>query len=360
MSAGKRSSKQFLIAFVALAVMLLPSADMAAASHPEGGHGSGLFVRLELPWTTLMAGEIVTYHYILENASSKPVPVAFPYAKYGFGWLEGGQPFLETVPRFDTRDLLDVRRAQWPPKTVVGEDMEAWGELPPGQRVIWNQSRIQGSSYGVYGRENLEAIQAHWLVGPERWISSEPVSVKVVNVPGSLRKEVFEAKWSSYGYGKDLCQGLAYTVPIENRLFLFFRSRRVTEVEPDDEFAHTVDKHGTNLEITIKNNKGSRKVYYHLRQGLVGDTPWQIGPVSLFFPKPEPIPPVELEALRKKIPERDSPAVDDRRADRKQSPNSRPIKANENEQNKGKKVWIWLALLLFIGIVIFIVIRKVK
>lgn len=333
----ERSGKQFLTALV---IMLLYSADIAAAPHPEGGDGSGLIVRLELPWTTLMAGEKIQYHYILENVSDKSVPVAFPYADRGFGWLKGGQPFLEPIPRLFTPEL-DVRIAQWPPKTEIGEGIEAWGDLSPGQRIILNQNRLPSSSYGVSCTQYLKAMRAHWLVGPGRWISSELVSLKVLNAPRSTRKDVFEAKWSSYGYDKDLRKGYGYTALIEGKLFLFFNTTRMAEVEPDAEFTHAVDKYGTNLEVTIKNSKASRKLYYHLRHGLVGDTPWPIGPVKLFYPTPEPIPPAEIKVLRKQIQEQDRPAVIDRGADGKQR-----SKPNKGEQDGTYQTWFGIALFL--------------
>ena len=73
----------------------------------------------------------------------------------------------------------------------------------------------------------------------------------------------------------------------------------MAELGLGDAFEHEIDKDGTNMEVTIRNSTGSRKLYFHLRHGLVGATPWPIGPVSLFYPKPEPIPAGELAALRK-------------------------------------------------------------
>ena len=83
--------------------------------------------------------------------------------------------------------------------------------------------------------------------------------------------------------------------------FLFWDKTRVTKVNEQDQYEHRIDEHGTNLEITIKGDGGVRKKYLQLRHGLVGDQPWPIGPVSLFYPKPEPIPPGELVELRKKL-----------------------------------------------------------
>jgi len=55
------------------------------------------------------------------------------------------------------------------------------------------------------------------------------------------------------------------------------------------------------MEVTISGPSGVRKVYVHLRHRCVRDTPWPIGPVSLFAPEPEPIPQAELAALRAEI-----------------------------------------------------------
>jgi len=186
----------------------------------------------------------------------------------------------------------------------VDEPVEAWGELPPGQRITWNQNQIRPDHYGIGTQESLVAIQAHWLVGPKRWISSKPVAVKVVVVPLSEWNVIFEDRWATEYNGWQ--SGTGYTVSIDGRLFLFFGSlmSRIAEVSPYDEFERRFDKDKTNMEITIKNPKGSRKLYYHLRQGLVRDKPWPVGPVSVLCPKPEPIPTEELNALRLKIKEK--------------------------------------------------------
>ncbi len=145
----------------------------------------------------------------------------------------------------------------------------------------------------------LEAVQAHWVVGESRWISSKPVPIKVLNIARSEWSKVFDAQWSSYGLAKDSCSVTAYTIPIAGSLFLFLNDVRVTEVGQQDRFEHEIDKEGTNMEITIRNAAGSRKLYYHLRHGLTRDKPWPIGPVSLFHPKPESIPAGELAILRR-------------------------------------------------------------
>ena len=335
-----------------------------AGSHPEGGDGSGVFVRLEFPWATVSTAERIQYQYILENASDKPIPVAIPSVKHGFGLPAGGQPFLEVRTRSSGRKLpeLAVQKAQWPPIGRFGNSMEAWGELPPGQRITWNQNRLWADHFGLHAYEPLETVQAHWLVGPNRWISSEWVPVRTLTVPRSEITNVFEARWSSYGFGKDSCQATAYTMPVEDRLFLYFERVRVTEVAPGDEFEHQIDRDGTNMGITIKNAAGSRKVYFHLRHGLTRDTPWPIGPVKLFYPKPEPIPPAELKALRKRMVDLGDASSGTQPVVESPEPEtpSRAVESAEAPPRTGSNRWLWLVVgvVVLLGAAMFMVRRK--
>jgi hypothetical protein len=309
-------------------------------------------------------GEQIQYQYILENLSDKAVPIAIPDDGTGdkvhFGWPAGGQPFLEPkwqmgVPQYPFCPLpagpLAVQKAQWPPLDGFGEGMRAWLELPAGHRIVWNQDRLPGLYFGVGSGTALGGIQAHWLVGPNRWISSPVVPVKVVDVPMSGWKNVFNAQWSSYGYGKDMCSAAAYVIPLEGSSFLFMGNFRVTEVMPDDRFEHQIDKEGTNMGITIIGPTGRRKVYYHLRHGLTLDTPWPIGPVSLFYPKPEPIPPAELDALRNVSTE---PGFS-------RSASSSACMASSGPSGE-KRIWLWIAVsfvsFMLLGSVIAIRVRR--
>lgn len=294
-----------------LIALIFLHAPMATGEegHPKGGDGRGLFLRLELPWTTLLAGEKLQYKFILENASDKSVPIAIPWVKYGLGFQTGAQPFLngkfKNGPRiqvFDENPIPKVEDAAWPPRnSEVEEPVEAWGVLPAGQRITWNQNHIRPGHYGIGTNPSLEALQAHWLVGPKRWISSKPVAVRIVAVSPSQRKMVFHDEWATQYSGLRSVTG--YTVPIEGRFFLFYGyfMSRVDEVSPSDEFERRIDQEKTNIEISIKSSKGVRKLYYHLMQGTVRDTPWPIGPFSALAPQPEQIPAGELSALRLKL-----------------------------------------------------------
>lgn len=300
----------------------------------------GIEVRLEMPWTTLMLGERIPYEFILSNATDKPIPVAIPLKKYEFGWPLGGQPYLD--PEWKSgyeKPPLEFRTAKWPPQGLdegMGHPgIEAWGTLEPGYRLVWNQSRLAGDYFGALAYAGLQSLTARWLAGPQTWISSETVPLKIVSVPMSQRREVFSGQWSSYGYGKDSRNGTAFVAPIEDRLFLFWVRSRITEVSPDDQFEHQIDEDGTNLEITIRGKAGTRKVYYHLRHGLTRDTPWPIGPVKLFYPKPEPIPPAELDALRKtSFQSEDSSTAD---ANPRESANGE-VSKNNRPSNTGNDV----------------------
>jgi hypothetical protein len=265
--------------------------------------GNGLFVRLELPWTTLLAFESIQFRYILENASEKPLPVAFPSKEYGIRWPCGGQPYLEGTPKQDHNADLDFQKAKWPPAGMEGEGIATWGELLPGHRISWNSHQIPPSFYGIYINEFLTAIRARWLIGPNRWISSEPFPIKVVNIPKSERKEVFKAQWkNNYRQQVSTSEGTAFTVLIEGRRFLFFGQtlNRITEVASGDEFEHRIDEHNVNMKITIKSATGSRVLFFDLRNGFTRETPWPINPVILNYPLPEPILPAELARMRAK------------------------------------------------------------
>lgn len=350
--------------YITAFLWVLAVVDIDASSHPEGGDGSGLSIKLEVPWNTFKIGEKFVFRYTLNNASDKPVPIAIPVAKIGLGSLTGGQPFLEafrTGGRKAENPDYDIHKAVWPPRTNVDEEPQTWTWLQPGQKLTWNQNQIWPGYYGVGCYQSFEGFQAHWLVGPNRWISSEPVPIKIVSVPMTEWTEAFKVNWSSYGYGKDSHAATVYRIPIEGKMYLFFDGPfRVTEVGPDDQFEHQIDKDGTNLEITIKNAKGSRRVYFHLRQGLTRDTPWPIGPVELFDPKPEPIPPAELEALRKvAFP---SLTTADKRPDKKSGLEMTPTNGNLRVTGNAKRNWLWLVVGFAVigGALIIVILRKFR
>ena len=285
---------------------VLASGALASSGHPEGGDGRGLSIKLEVPWTTLNVGEKLVFRYTLQNASDRPVPVAIPVEKYGLGAITGGQAFFEAF-RTGGRKLddqeYDVRTAPWPPRTAPeDEEPQAWTWLPPGHQLTWNQNQLWAGHYGVGCYQSFEGFRGHWLSGPSQWVSSNQIKVEIVSVPQSEWTELFKVQWISNGYRGGPRERIFYRIPISGRMYLFSGAgTRITEVDPADQFEYSVDQDGTNLEITIKGATGSRKVYFHLAQGYTRDTPWPVGPSSIFAPKPEPIPPAELKALRQKL-----------------------------------------------------------
>lgn len=330
---------------------VLASGALGASGHPEGGDGRGLSIKLEVPWTTFMIGEKLVFRYTLQNASDKPVPVAIPVEKYGLGSITGGQAFLEafrTGGRMAENPAYDVHTAPWPPRTAPeDEEPQVWTLLPPGSQLTWNQNQLWAGHYGVGCYQSFEGFRGHWLAGPEQWISSDPVKVEIVSVPQSEWTELFKVQWVSTGYRGGLRERVFYRVPIKGRMYLFSSAQtRITEVEPDDQFEHSIDKDGTNLEITIKSAAGSRKVYFHLAQGYTRDTPWPIGPVSLFDPKPEPIPPAELESLRKSMAAAAKPG------EGRGLPAAGAGAKDDLGIEPSRFKWIWLLGALLIGIVL--------
>jgi hypothetical protein len=131
-------------------------------------------------------------------------------------------------------------------------------------------------------------------------------------------------------------------------------------VRPEDRFEHEIDKDGTNMEITITGPAGTRKVYHHLRHGITRDTPWPIGPVSLFAPKPEPIPLAELAELRKAAAEKTEPVGTKMRdPDGSSGAGSSPENMPPDDSNQPKQWWPWFGagLVLVVGLAIGMVIR---
>lgn len=290
-----------------ITLLFLHGTIFGDSASPKDIDRKGLFVRLEVPWTTLMAGESIRFHYILENASDGPTPVAYPTAKGGILWPMGGQPYIEAIPLLDHNAELNFHKAPWPPPGEAGSGIESWGELAPGHRVMWNDHQLYLPHFGVYTTEYLKAIKAHWQVGPQRWVSSDPISLKVINIPSSKRTSVFAVRWRTSPLQQENDRhDSAFKVPIDGHLFLFVGDgvpTRIAEIAEADTFESKVDNTSTNLEITILSGARKRKVFFNLRSRLVRDAPWPSGlPIKGYCP-PEPIPPEELKVLRAKAAE---------------------------------------------------------
>jgi hypothetical protein len=336
-----------LIGFLSLFCLCLATANQI--THPEnGGDGTGLRVRLEVSWTIGMFGEKFPYQYILENVSDRPIPMAIPNAKYGLALPWGGQAFLE--PDILVHEpMFSVHNAVWPPMSDNLAPPEAWAELKPGERITWNRNRLPTSLFSSHPPSSL---QAHWLLNEGHWISSKVINFKMYDVYNQ-REHVFTAEWSSSGEGKDTRKNEAYIVQILDKSFLYWTKNRVAMVQKDDEFEHQVDEHGTNLEITIKGQGSVQKKYVHLRHGLVGDEPWPIGPVTIFAPKPEPIPPDELAAIRAEMglnPDGSTPTDGMIKHSESNDSNtnsvSKDVTGEETIQQTiaDKRIWPWIAL----------------
>jgi len=287
-----------------LTLLFLHGTICGDAVTPKDIDKKGLFVRLEVPWTTLMAGESIRFHYILENASDGPTPVAYPTAKRGILWPMGGQPYIEAIPLLDHNAEISFHKATWPPPGEAGSGIESWGELASGHRIVWNDHQLYLPHFGVYTTEYLKAIKAHWQVGAQRWVSSDLISLKVINIPKSKRTSVFAVRWRTSPLQQENNQhDSAFKVPIDGRLFLFFGEgvpTRLAEVTETDTFESKVDETSTNMEITIFSGARKRQLFYHLRSRLVRDTPWPTGLPIEGYCSPEPIPPMHLKVLRAK------------------------------------------------------------
>ena len=200
----------------------------ATKGHPAAGSGNDIIVRLELPWSVLLGGESLSYNYIIENHSSTPIPIAIPYRKYGLGTPVGGQAFLEgfynpepswrSLPGNEDQPWLRVQSAEWPPMGMEGQPMENWTELAPGQRLVWDHDRIQPGYYRLSADDGLVGIQAHWLVGPGKWISSKALPTRVVQVRESEWVEMFSAQWSIFDSALDKRKTKIWKIPIEKRV----------------------------------------------------------------------------------------------------------------------------------------------
>lgn len=274
---------------------------------PPEGDGKGIVVRIEMPWKVLLQGERITFNYILENHSEHAIPVAFPRGE-PFGWPNGGQAFLEGLlkpgapePYTSRPDIrwLKVEEASWPPLDEEESFVEAWGELPAGRKIVWDRNRLRAEqNFRVYTTQDLRAIQGHWLVGKGRWVSSDPVAVEVRDVPKNQWIQVFEGEWSSYGRGLDKLIAKVTKVPLDGRWYLFSDFlTRICEVGENDDLRFGLNSVIGQLEVTVTTATCVKKHYYHLMQGVTRDFPWKEGPISQYWPVPEPIPASDLAML---------------------------------------------------------------
>ncbi len=271
---------------------------------PPEGDGLGIIVRMELPWDVLLKRENITFDFILDNRSEAAIPVAFPEGE-PFGWPNGGQAFLEGFlrpgapgpgPINSGLRWLKVQDADWPPRDAENEAVNEWGKLAAGQRVVWNSNQLRAREYfRIYSTEFLLAVQGHWLVGKGRWVSSEPVAVEVRDVPENQWVKVFEGEWSSYGRGLDTNITRVMKIPLDGKWFLFSDFMcRICEVGEKDEFEFKIEPEIGQLVVSVKSPAGEKKHYYHMQHGLTRDIPWKAGPVSQYYPVPEPIPEADL------------------------------------------------------------------
>lgn len=280
---------------------------------PPESDGVGIIVRLELPWKVLLWGEAISYNYVLENRSSAPIPVAIPYRKYGLGAPNGGQVFLEghhhpipppiTSPYYSDTRLLRVEEAAWPPLTLENQPVDLWTELPPGHRIVWNHARLNPIDFPIGVGENLRSIQAHWLVGKGKWVSSPPVDVRVENVDRKNWERVFSQNYDDFGIAGANSEISVYRVPLGGKHFLFTEVlRRICEVGVDDKLAFLIDAANDQMEITLAGATGVRKQYLALGQGLVRDRPWKAQGYAALVPQPEPIPEADADPVTDSSP----------------------------------------------------------
>ncbi len=268
----------------------------------------GIAVELVVPWTTIIVGERIQYQFILTNASNKVTPVAVPndsFPEPHYGWPTGGQLFLSPIwetgyPGYDNVPLpngrLRVEMAEWPPIDGFGDLMRAWLDLPDGKSITWSQNRISSVSFGIISNRFLVGLQGHWLFGPDKWISSDVVRLQVLDIPMSEWNRVFTTQWND---GSMVRTDHAYTISIDGKKYLFYDRHRLLEVDENDRFDYRIDEDDINLVISIISQDYTKELFYHLRQGIINESPWPDGPIEeVFFPQPEPIPPADLAKKR--------------------------------------------------------------
>ncbi len=210
----------------------------------------------------------------------------------------------------------------------------------------------------AHGSASPSVLQAHWLLDEGKWISSEKIHFKLHDVYDS-GKIAFTTKWPSPGQGKDAREDAAYIVRFDETKFLYWNRYKIATVDADDQFEHHVDDHGTNLKITIKGSSETRRKHVHLRHGFVADKPWPVGPVTLFNPRPEPIPQAELVATRMEIglnPDGSVPegGLSPRKVETGMDRNGESGKTNDHEGESKSIITspvVWLSSLL--GLIIF-------
>jgi hypothetical protein len=289
----------------ALAALAIAAAAKAASS---GEAARGLELRLEMPWTILAAGESPAYSLVLLNAGWQPAVVFLPDAKQGLERLTGGQAYLmgefeQARPEVWGFPWLRPENASWPPVNPEGKPMQGISTLPPGHRIKWQEGNVQAQYYGIEVGVRLRNLSAAWHAGPARWVYAAPVPLQVIKVPSAQRDLIYSNHWT--WAGRQSRSVTVASLPLEGRRFLFAGSgeatqdcnKRLCEIFPGEEFGFELDESFPQLVLRFEDvDRGA--IFFHLNQGIVSPCSWAAANPPSFAPKPEPIPPDELLALR--------------------------------------------------------------
>jgi len=217
---------------VVFCLQCLPGALSAEA------RGKGLAsVTLVVPYRTVLVDELVRFTVRLQNGSNDKLP----FVADSFD-AAGRQVFIKVlrgVPDFDETFRTDSRPGFGRPAIHTIERDGNWdavakvttGSLPPGDSVEWDGSKFDPRLFWItLGRP--KSIQAQVLIGPGRWVSSEPVRISAVDVQLSTFPIVFE-DFFLLGPKKSKVPKIVRRVSLDGKHYLFSNScDRICEI-PD-------------------------------------------------------------------------------------------------------------------------------
>jgi len=317
-ASGPAYFRSMLLMTATISLALVP---LAADGIPDGfpvADPRTIDIEVRLRDTQLLEGERIQFEILLRNAGSEPLPIAIPFEERGLGWIAGSQLFLEPIWSDDSHVKRDaalsqeyyaralparVDQAPWPPCDIYQNKTTAMIEwLRPGHEIAIIESRIDTSPFFLNRSNNLSAIKASWLTGPSDWAESNIVPLTFQKWDRKTHAEtVFEGVWMDRGKVERKAKVMLVNSPVGNFLFSSIGGFvRLAQVAPEEYYEIHVQSDIPQLIITFPNSTRGSK-YFHLDEGIVGSTSWGPDGFTQFTPKPEPIPIVELAALRARM-----------------------------------------------------------
>jgi hypothetical protein len=166
----------------------------------------------------------------------------------------------------------------------------------------WNHNHFLGLGGRPRPKVRLKEMWVQWLLDKGRWIRSPPVTTHRVEAE-AVAKEAVEIPsarpaWTNWPDPQ------VVRARVAGRWFLYHAIGdpgpcvRICELEEGEKVACRLDFSGPQIEVRFPGSKRP-PVYCLLDQGMTRDSPWPPGTTyEAFAPRPIPIPPDELRALR--------------------------------------------------------------